>query len=97
MLNYQSAASTQNQSALQSIDTNLKFIEELALQYIHQTSLPKAQLMMIGRTALVRAIEHFNIDRGLTFDAHATWWIKQSIEKEILVKQIGSITPHSEG
>lgn len=97
MLNYQSAPSAQNQSALQSIDTHLKFIEELVSQYTHQTSLPKAQLMMIGRKALVRAIEHFSVDRGLTFSAHAAWWVKQSIEREIMVTTIGRITPRSEG
>ncbi|OGT11427.1 MAG: hypothetical protein A2X77_04355 [Gammaproteobacteria bacterium GWE2_42_36] len=95
MLNYQSIASAQNQSGLQSIDAHLKLIEELVLQYTHQTSLPKTQLRMIGRKALVRAIEHFNVDRGLTFSAHAAWWVKQSIEREIMVKQIGgTITPY---
>jgi len=97
MLNHQSVLSSQNQFALQSIDIHLKFIEELVLQYTHQTSLPKAQLIMIGRKALVRAIEHFNVDRGLTFSAHAAWWVKQSIEREIMVTTIGSITPRSEG
>jgi len=72
--------------AKESIRSCLEFIEELALQYTRQTLLPTTQLRMIGRKALVRAIEHFNIDRGLAFNAHATWWIKQSIEREILVK-----------
>lgn len=97
MLNHQSAPSALGQSTVQSIDAHLKLIEELVSQYTHQTSLPKAQLMMIGRKALVRAIEHFNVDRGLAFSAHAAWWVKQSIEREIMVTTIGSIAPRSEG
>ena len=81
--------------AKESIRSCLEFIEELALQYTRQTLLPTTQLRMIGRKALVRAIEHFNIDRGLAFNAHATWWIKQSIEREIMVKH-WRITPRSE-
>jgi RNA polymerase sigma factor (sigma-70 family) len=61
---------------------NLKLVIKFAKEYQH-VGVPLSDLIQEGNIGLMRAIEKFDISKGLKFTTYAVWWIKQGFLKAI--------------
>lgn len=61
---------------------NLKLVIKFAKEYQH-VGVPLSDLIQEGNIGLMRAIEKFDISKGLKFTTYAVWWIKQGFLKVI--------------
>lgn len=62
--------------------SRLRFVTAVAKRYVNN-NLPMDELIKAGNKGLVLAAENFDESRGFKFICYATWWVKQSILKEI--------------
>lgn len=62
------------------INSNLRFVINVASKYRGQ-GLDIDDLINIGNTGLIRAVESFDLTKGTKFISYAVWWIRQSILK----------------
>jgi len=71
----------------QLIKENLRLVVSIARPFsvrIQRSQvLEFADLLQAGTIGLIRAVEKFDPSRGYTFSTYATWWIRQSIRREI--------------
>jgi RNA polymerase sigma factor (sigma-70 family) len=61
---------------------NLKLVIKFAKEYQH-VGVPLSDLIQEGNIGLMRAIEKFDVSKGLKFTTYAVWWIKQGFLKAI--------------
>jgi RNA polymerase sigma factor (sigma-70 family) len=61
---------------------NLKLVIRFAKEYQH-VGVPLSDLIQEGNIGLMRAIEKFDVSKGLKFTTYAVWWIKQGFLKAI--------------
>lgn len=64
------------------ITSNLRLVLSIARQYAW-SSLPFEELIQVGNIGLMKAVDKWDWKRGFKLSTYATWWIKQSISKEI--------------
>lgn len=64
------------------ITSNLRLVIAIATRY-QQHGLELPDLIQEGTIGLMRAVETFDVERGTAFSTHATWWIRQSIQRAI--------------
>lgn len=64
------------------INANLRFVVTIAKQFQNR-GLPLMDLISSGNEGLMKAVDKFDTDRGVTFLSYAVWWIKQSIYNSI--------------
>lgn len=76
------AQSGDNQARDKVITANLRFVVTVAKQF-QGRGLPLMDLISSGNKGLIKAINKFNSERGVTFLSYAIWWIKQSIFNSI--------------
>jgi len=57
---------------------NLRLVISVAKSYTN-AGLPFLDLIQEGNIGLLRAIDKYEIDRGLKFSTHGFWWIKQAV------------------
>jgi RNA polymerase primary sigma factor len=63
-------------------ESNLRLVASIARRYVrsgHGDRLP--DLIQEGSVGLLRAIDKFDYRRGTRFATHATWWIRQAINR----------------
>ena len=69
------------------MEHNEKLVIKIARQYAKVLpSMDVMDLIQDGNIGLVKAIEKFDVDRGLSFSTYASIWIKQAIRREIADK-----------
>jgi RNA polymerase primary sigma factor len=66
----------------QVIKSNLRFVVTIAKQFQNR-GIPLMDLISSGNEGLMKAIDKFDPERGVTFLSYAVWWIRQSIYNSI--------------
>lgn len=75
---------TRGSEAQQSlIKANLKLVISIAKHYPNCGTLSFLDLIQEGNLGLMKAIEHFDPDKGFKISTYAVWWIRQAIERGI--------------
>lgn len=64
------------------INSNLRFVVTVAKQFQNR-GLPLMDLISSGNEGLMKAVDKFDTERGVTFLSYAVWWIRQSIYNSI--------------
>lgn len=62
------------------VKANLRRIVWHARRYA-RPAVPFLDLVQEGQIALLRAIDKYDVERGLRFGTYATWWIRQSMSR----------------
>lgn len=62
---------------------NLRLSVSIAKKYTYVSSLDIDDLIQAGNIGLIKAIEHFDIDKDVKFSSYATYWITQNILRTI--------------
>ena len=60
------------------IQANLRFVVKVAKNF-HSHGLPLEDLISEGNIGLMKAIEHFDPEKGCHFISYAVWWIRQAV------------------
>ncbi|UCF99765.1 MAG: RNA polymerase sigma factor RpoD/SigA [Spirochaetaceae bacterium] len=67
------------------IRSNLRFVVAVAKRY-RSRDIPFLDLINEGNIGLLKAIEHFDENKGYHFISYAGWWVRQSILKALSEK-----------
>ena len=67
------------------IRANLRFVVTVAKRY-RTKDIPLLDLINEGNIGLLKAVEHFDVNKGYHFISYAAWWVRQSILKALSEK-----------
>lgn len=65
------------------VESNLRFVVSIAKQY-QGKGVELADLIAVGNTGLLQAVDKFDPKMGCKFISYAVWWIRQAILEEIM-------------
>ncbi|MEI8195642.1 MAG: RNA polymerase sigma factor RpoD/SigA [Phycisphaerae bacterium] len=66
------------------VSANLRLVVSIATQYT-QRGLSLPDLIAEGNIGVLKAIDAFNPELNLRFSTYATWWIKQAIQRALVL------------
>ena len=64
------------------IRANARLVVSVAKRYVGR-GLPLSDLIQEGNIGLMRAIRHYQYQRGFKFSTYATWWIRQAVSRAL--------------
>ncbi|MFH1715115.1 MAG: RNA polymerase sigma factor RpoD/SigA [Elusimicrobiota bacterium] len=64
------------------VEGNLRLVVSIAAKYQYM-GLSFLDLIEEGNMGLMKAVDHYRLQKGSGFSTYATWWIKQSIRRSI--------------
>jgi len=79
------AASGDKAAKNKLINANLRFVINIAKQFIHR-GMELEDLVSEGNVGLIIAVDHFDVSKGFRFISYAVWWIRQTILKALSEK-----------
>ncbi|MCL2479348.1 MAG: RNA polymerase sigma factor RpoD/SigA [Treponema sp.] len=79
------AAGGSRQARDRLINANLRFVVRIAKKY-QGHGLPLTDLINEGNLGLIKAVKHFDAERGFHFISYAVWWVRQAILTAIAEK-----------
>ena len=62
------------------INANLRFVVKIARDF-EGYGMPVCDLINEGNIGLMKAVEHFDPERGVKFSTYSSYWIKQSVKR----------------
>ena len=67
------------------IEHNLRLVVSIAKMYAGR-GVPMQDLVEEGNLGLMHAIDKFDPQRGFRFSTYATWWIRQSVDRALMMQ-----------
>jgi len=68
------------------VERNMRLVAKIASRF-RGKGLEFLDLIQEGSIGLMRAIDNYDIDKGLKLSTYATWWIRQSIDRAVKDKK----------
>jgi len=79
------AAAGDREAREQLVRANLRFVVAVAKRY-RTKDIPLLDLINEGNIGLLKAVVHFDMNKGYHFISYAAWWVRQSILKALSEK-----------
>lgn len=67
----------------QLIEAYLPVIASVARVYRSSSRVERVELLQEGVVGLLRALERYDADRGVSFWGYATWWVRQAMQQVV--------------
>ena len=67
------------------IERNLRLVVSIAKHYVRH-GVPMLDLIEEGNLGLMHALDKFEPERGFRFSTYASWWIRQSVERAVVMQ-----------
>lgn len=64
------------------IESNLRLVINIAKKYVNN-GVDFNDLINYGNIGLLKAVTRFKVEKGCKFSTYATWWIRQSIDRNL--------------
>jgi RNA polymerase sigma factor (sigma-70 family) len=75
------AQSGDRQAREELVEAFLPLIAGVARVYRGSDAITRVELMQEGVVGLLRALERFDVDRGVPFWGYASWWVRQAMQQ----------------
>lgn len=75
------------------VKSNLRLVVHIAKRYLRKGGLPLEDLVGEGNIGLIKAVEHYDFEKG-SFCTYASWWINKRIARKIIGRNGEKIPNH---